>query len=150
MKRHSYSTEIAASPSDVWAALWTISNYEQWTSAFAEGSTVQTNGWAKGSKVLFLDGKGSGMVSIIDDNRHNEYMAFRHIGQIINGKEDTTSEKIKEWAGALESYTLLPTATGTQLIVEIDLHDEWLAYFEKTWPVALENIRRLAENANGS
>ncbi|SDD55235.1 hypothetical protein SAMN05421636_10113 [Pricia antarctica] len=33
-------------------------------------------------------------------------MSFKPLGFIEHGVEDTTSEKVERWAGAMENYTL--------------------------------------------
>lgn len=146
MEKHQFTTTINAPKARVWEVLWGKDTYPAWTSAFAEGSNVETDGWKKGSKVLFTDGKGSGMVAIIEDNRPSDFMSFRHIGMLQDGKEDTESEKVKEWAGAHEDYSLSEDNGKTKLTVSIDLSKEWLEYFQKTWPVALEKVRTMAES----
>jgi uncharacterized protein YndB with AHSA1/START domain len=145
MKTHQFKVNINAPKEKVWQVLWEKSSYEKWTSAFAEGSTVETDGWKKGTKVLFGDGKGSGMVAEVADNIPNEFMSFRHLGEFKDGVEDTTSDKVKEWAGALENYRLTGEGASTELVVEIDVNDEWLAFFEQAWPKALQNIKTQAE-----
>ena len=145
MEKHQFSTTIDAPKQRVWEVLWGKDTYPAWTAAFSEGSQVETDGWKKGTKVLFGDGKGSGMVAIVEDNRPNEFMSFRHIGMLQDGVEDTESEKVKEWAGAHENYTLREENGKTNLTVEMDLGKEWLDYFQKTWPVALDKVRLLAE-----
>lgn len=145
MERRSFATEINSPRERVWEVLWNKDSYSAWTAAFAEGSTVETDGWKKGSKVLFHDGKGSGMVAFIADNRPNEFMSFQHIGMVNDGVEDTTSDKVKDWAGAMENYTLREQDGKTSLVVDIDLSKEWEEYFIKTWPVALEKVKALAE-----
>ena len=105
MEKLHYDIAINATPEKVWKVLWTDQTYREWTSAFSEGSHAKTD-WKEGSKVLFLDGTGQGMVSKIAANRPNEFMSFEHLGEIRDGNEDTTSEKVKEWAGAHENYTL--------------------------------------------
>ena len=96
---------------------------------------------------MFLDGEGSGMVSTIAENRPNEYMSIKHLGEVKNGVEDTTSEKVQAWNGAMENYTLTQTLKGTHLAVELigNIHDEFAHYFEKTWPLALDKLQALAE-----
>ena len=144
MEKYEFKTTINAPREKVWDILWNKENYNQWTSVFAEGSTVETD-WKEGSKVLFLDGKGQGMVSMIAAKRPNEYMSFRHLGFVVNGVEDTQSEKIKEWAGAMENYTLTQDEGKTELIVDIDITDEYKDYFLKAWPLALEKVKEMAE-----
>ena len=64
IKKVYFSTVINASKEKVWNALWDEENYKKWTSPFSEGSCAVSD-WNEGSKILFLDGKGSGMYSII-------------------------------------------------------------------------------------
>lgn len=144
MEKQHFKTNINAPREKVWDILWGDETYKAWTSAFSEGSHVQTD-WKKGSKALFLDGKGSGMVAMIEENIPNEYMSIKHLGEVKDGVEDTTSDKVKEWAGAHENYTLKNVNGATELLVDMDINEEWKSYFEKTWPVALEKVRELAE-----
>ena len=87
MERHQFKTTINAPREKVWRTLWNDETYRQWTSAFAKGSRVETD-WKTGSKVLFLDGKNRGMVSMIAENTPNEVMSFRHLGILKNGIEN--------------------------------------------------------------
>jgi len=54
---------------------------------FAAGSYAKTDNWKEGSKVLFLDGKGQGMVSTVAKNKPNEYMSFKHLGEVKDVKK---------------------------------------------------------------
>src|ERR1700754_2296293 len=141
MEKYQFNITIDAPKERVWEILWGEETYPAWAAAFMEGSSVETDGWKKDSKVLFLDGKGSGMVAIIEDNRTNELMSFKHIGMVSNGVEDTESDKVKEWAGVHENYTLEEADGSTHLRVEMDIGKEWLDYFQKTWPVALDKVK---------
>lgn len=145
MEKYTFTADINAGKERVWEVLWSLDSYSAWTSAFSPDSKVETDGWKKGSKVLFTDGKGSGMVAMVADNRPNEFMSFKHLGMLQDGVEDTSSDKVKEWAGALENYTLQESNGKTRLVVEMDMSEQWAGYFEKTWPVALDKIKSLAE-----
>ena len=145
MEKMNFNIVINATPEKVWKVLWTDDTYRKWTSAFMEGSYAETD-WKKGSKVLFLDGKGAGMVSKIAENRPNEYMSFEHLGEVKDGVEDTSSEKVKGWAGAHENYTLKKVNGKTELSIDMDINDEFKEMFEKIWPVALDNVKKLSEN----
>jgi hypothetical protein len=145
MEKLNFNILINAMPEKVWKVLWTDDTYRKWTSAFSESSSAETD-WKQGSKVLFLDGEGRGMVSRIAENRPNEYMSFEHLGEVNNGIEDTTSEKVKGWAGTHENYTLKKVNGKTELIVDMDITDEFKEMFSKMWPVALDNVKRLSEN----
>ena len=143
-----FNINIEASKEKVWMTLWNDQTYREWTSAFAEGSQAETD-WKKGSRVLFTDGKGSGMVSTIVENKPNEFMSIKHLGTIKNGVEDLDSEENKQWAGALENYTLLESGGKTVLHVELsglDIPKEFEDYFLQTWPKALDKLKALSEN----
>jgi len=144
MKKHEFKTVIDAPREKVWDILWGDETYPAWTSAFSEGSKAETD-WRKGSKVYFTDGQGQGMVALIDEKIPNEYMSFRHVGQLVDGKEDLESEKVKEWAGSMENYTLKDANGKTELVVDIDINDEWVQYFTETWPKALDKLKDMAE-----
>ena len=145
MEKMSFKTVINATPEKIWKVLWDDETYRKWTSAFAEGSTAETD-WKQGSKVLFTDGKGSGMVARIAENRPNEYMSIEHLGEVHNGVEDTTSEKVKQWAGAHENYTLKKAGGKTELIIDMDITEEFKDMFSEMWPKALESVKNLSEN----
>lgn len=145
MEKLKFKTVINAAPEKIWNVLWNDDTYRKWTSAFAEGSYAETD-WKEGSKVLFLDGNGRGMVSRIEKTKPYEYMSIEHLGEVNNGVEDTTSEKVKDWAGAHENYTLKKVNGKTELSVDMDINDEFKEMFAKIWPVALDNIKTLSEN----
>ena len=143
-----FNINIEAPKEKVWKTLWNDQTYREWTSAFAEGSCAETD-WEKGSRVLFTDGKGSGMVSTIVENKPNEFMSIKHLGTIKNGVEDLDSEENKQWAGALENYTLHESGGKTFLHVELsglDIPKEFEDYFLQTWPKALDKLKALSEN----
>ena len=142
MKKKTYSVQIDATPAVVWTTLWSPATYNAWTSVFAEGSSAETD-WKEGSQVIFGDGKGNGMISRIATSRPNEFMSFEHMGVIKDGKK----EPAPEWAGAQENYTLVSKNGRTELNVEIDIDGDMAAYFDKTFPVALDKLKSLAEKA---
>jgi uncharacterized protein YndB with AHSA1/START domain len=144
MERHQFKTTIDASREHVWNVLWGEATYPQWTSAFAEGSNVQTD-WKKGSKVLFTDGKGEGMVSLIDEVIPNQFMSFKHLGMLKNGVEDLESAKKEGWSGAIENYTLKDVKGKTELTIDQDIAESYKDSFLAMWPKALEKLKMLAE-----
>jgi Activator of Hsp90 ATPase homolog 1-like protein len=144
MEKQEFKIAIDAPREKVWNTLWGKTSYPEWTSAFAEGSHVETD-WKKGSKALFLDGKNEGMISTIAENKPNEFMSIKHLGIVKKGVEDLESEKTKEWAGAVENYTLKTVNEKTELTVDMDVTDDFKDYFLKTWPKALDKLKELAE-----
>lgn len=146
-----FDISINAPKENVWNTLWDDRTYRQWTAPFAEGSSAQTD-WQKGSRVLFLDGKGSGMVSVIDENIPNQFMGIKHLGIVKDGVEDFDSDEVKQWAGSYENYTLEEKNGVTHVRVDMggaDISTEFQDYFEKTWPQALQRLKELAEGGRG-
>ena len=144
METKEFKISINAPKEKVWDVLWNDSSYRAWTSVFAEGSHAETD-WKKGSKVLFLDNKGRGMVSVIAEKIPNEFMSFKHLGEVKDGVEDTSSERVSQWAGALENYSLNTVNGKTELTVDMNITDEFRDYFLNTWPRALDKVKELAE-----
>lgn len=144
MQKINFSTKINATKEKVWKILWDNETYRKWTSVFTPGSYAESD-WKEGSKILFLDGNGSGMVSKIETNRPNEFISFKHLGEVKNGVEDTESDKVKGWAGAHENYTLKQVNGITELSVDIDMNDEYKEMFMKIFPKALEQVKILSE-----
>ena len=141
MEKIEFKTTINATAEKVWAVLFGVETYPKWTSVFAEGSTVETD-WKKGSRALFSDGKGDGMVAVIQDNIPNRYMSIKHLGEIKDGKENLN----QDWSESLENYTLEEKDGKTELTIDMDIIEDWKAYFEKIWPKALDKVKELAEN----
>lgn len=141
MEKLKYSITINAPREKVWEILWNDDTYRKWTSAFNEGSHAVTD-WKEGSQVLFLDGDGRGMVSRIARKIPNEYMSFEHLGE-VNGATNTDAAT---WAGAKENYTLTAVNGKTELSMDMDIEEEYKEMFSKMWPIALDNIKKLAES----
>lgn len=144
MEKLHFSSSINAPVQKVWDILWADETYRKWTAAFMEGSYAETD-WQEGSKILFLGPGRSGMVSRIAKKQEPTFMSFEHLGEVKEGVEDTTSEKVKQWAGSHENYTLSEKDGKTNLIVEIDINDEYKEMFEKMWPKALASLKQLCE-----
>lgn len=142
MKRLQFSTTINAPRQAVWKALWDDASFRDWTSVFAEGSHAISD-WNEGSPIRFLAPDGSGMAAVIETKRPNEFMSFRHIAEIKDGKEQPPAE----WSGAHEDYRLEERAGITTLSVDMDAADEYREMFETTFPKALERVKTLAESA---
>ncbi|MES2284132.1 MAG: SRPBCC domain-containing protein [Bacteroidota bacterium] len=145
LKRLTFTTKIKAPKSKVWNVLWDDTTYRQWTSVFSEGSYAVSD-WKEGSKILFLDAKGDGMYSTIAKSIPNEFMSFKHLGEVKNKKEGPFDEISKEWEGAMENYTLKEKDGLTELTVEIEGGDEKdVNFFKDFFPKALEKVKVLSE-----
>lgn len=148
MDKLNFSITINAPKEKVWNTMLGDESYRAWTDVFSPGSHYVGN-WDQGSKILFLapgqNGGMAGMVSRIKENRRHEFISIEHLGMIENGKEDTSSEAVKIWAGAHENYTFKESGGKTQVLVEMDSVKEYEEMFTNTWPQALQKLKILAE-----
>jgi len=101
--------------------------------------------WSEDNEIRFLTEDNDGMISLIDKNRPYEFMSIRHLGYIRQGVEDTESDEVKSWTPAFENYTLKDLCDGTHLTVETDTFNDFVEYFNETWPKALVVVKNMAE-----
>lgn len=144
MKKLNFSIRIKAPKEKVWNILWNDATYRQWTAVFHEGSYAVSD-WEEGSRIHFLGPGGGGMFSMIDKKLPNEFMSFRHLGVVKNGEEQPETEETKNWAGAMENYTLDEKDGYTELIVDMDITEDHEQYFKDAFPKALDTVKKLAE-----
>ncbi len=85
------------------------------------------------------------MVSRIKENRKHDYISIEHLGVVQDGVEDTTSEAVKQWAGSFENYTFKEKNGSTEVLVDMDINDDFKEMFEGMWPKALQKLKELSE-----
>lgn len=146
MKTANFSVEISASAPNVWFALWDDYCYRKWSSVFCEGSYAKTDNWNDGTVVHFLTPSGVGMYSKITESIVNTKMAFTHLGHLKDFVEQPLDEESMSWNGAKEIYTLTEINGITILSIEIDIVDKYTEYFNNILPVALKQIKEIAED----
>lgn len=152
MSKLHYVIEINAPKEKVWDAMLSDQTYREWTGAFHEGSYYE-GGWDKGSSIRFLapdDGKASGLFSKIVENVPYKYISIEHIGEVIDGKENTTSEDAQQWSGTHENYMFSETDGVTTVAVELDgegVSEEIKEMFDDMWPPALQKLKEICERA---
>jgi uncharacterized protein YndB with AHSA1/START domain len=144
-----FSITINAQRAKVWSTMLDDVTYRVWTEAFNAGSHY-VGDWSKGSNILFLGpdpntGSMGGMVSRIAENRLHEFISIEHLGMVNDGKEDTTSDAVKGWAGAHENYAFKEKNGATEVLVDIDITEDLKEMFEGMWPKALQKLKDLAE-----
>ena len=144
MKQLQFSISIQAPKEKVWSVLLDDTTYRLWTNIFCEGSYAVGN-WEEGSKVQFLTPDGRGLSSRVFKHVPNAFISIQHLGAIQDGVEDFDSEETKKWAGALENYSVSEHLGMSELSIEIDVTEDYIPYFEKTWPLALAKVKTLAE-----
>lgn len=151
MQRLQFTSVINAPAQKVYETMLGLkdkSAYEHWTSAFNPTSTYEGT-WDKGSKILFVgvdeNGKKGGMVSEIVAHEPAKFVSIRHYGFLDGDIEVTTGEQVEKWAGGHENYSYQENNGITTVTVDIDTLDEYLDYFNSTYPVALDKLKALSE-----
>ena len=152
MKKLQFKTDIKAPVPKVWNTMLGLedkSTYESWTAEFNPTSTFEGT-WEKGSKILFIgvdeNGEKGGMVSEIAENIPNKFISIRHYGILKGDEEITTGEEIEIWAGGHENYIFEESNGITTVTVELDTTEEYVDYFNQTWPKALNKLKSLFES----
>ena len=146
MKTFHFNKTIDASAQKVWETLWDESTYPQWTKAFnPKGNSFLQSDWKVGGKTLFVDKEGKGMVSTIKSIKEPNEIVFEHLGEISDGVEDTSSEKVKNWAGALEEYQLKENNGTTTVNVRVQFGEEMEDMLTTGFNIGLEELKKLSE-----
>jgi len=136
-----FTVNIKASRNVIWKTLWDEHSYRDWAGVFFEESYAVTDHWKEGSKVHFLAPDQSGIYSLIEKHVLNKTMHFKHIGTVVDGKEQPIDDASRKWTGATEIYTLTEGKDTNTLTVEIDVLDGHLEFMSTTFPKALEKIK---------
>ena len=85
------------------------------------------------------------MVSEIANNIPSKFVSIRHYGILDGDNEITDGPDVEKWAGGLENYTFDEHNGITTVTVETEADDEYLGYFDTTWPKALDKLKELSE-----
>lgn len=144
-----FEIDIHAPVQKVWDTMLAEESYKEWTSVF-EPTSYYEGSWDKGSKMKFLGSGGSGMVSEIAENIPYAFVSIKHLGEIKNGVEDTTSEQVMKWLPAYENYTFTDKGTETLLAVDMEMQSTpeskaMKEMFEGMWPKALLKLKEICE-----
>jgi uncharacterized protein YndB with AHSA1/START domain len=144
-----FETMINAPVAKVWEMMLGAETYKQWTAAF-DPSSYYEGSWEKGSQIKFLGDGGSGMLSEIVENVPAKFISIRHLGEIRNGVEDTTSEAVQKWLPAFENYTFEEREGGTWLQIDMEMQSSeesknMKEMFEGMWPKALLKLKEICE-----
>lgn len=142
MKTVTYTIEINATPERVWHALWDDTNYEAWVLSFGQ-EAMAVSEWTEGSKVHFISPTGDGICSIIRELTPYQLIRFEHQCSIKNNLEITDTEE--SWQGSIESYTLEEINGKTVVHVSLDTLENYVDFFDTTFPKALEVVKKIAE-----
>ena len=141
INRLEFTIDIDAEKSKIWKALWNDGSYRKWANVFFDGSYAVTDNWKENSKVHFLAPDQSGIYSFIEKHIPNKFIEFRHIGNVVKGKEQPLDDEAKKWTGATEISKIEEENDTNLLIVEIDVMDEHLEFMKRKFPKALEVVK---------
>lgn len=151
MQKLEFKTDIRASAQKVYETMLGLRNkntYEFWTAAFNPTSSYEGS-WEKGSKMYFIgvdeNGKKGGMVSLIKENQVGQFVSIQHVGFLDGDVEVTSGEQVEKWAGGHENYLYQEQNGITTVTVELDTIDEYVDYFNNTYPAALSKLKEIAE-----
>lgn len=140
---------IKAPVQKVWDTMLGQESYKEWTSIF-EPTSYYDGSWEKGSKIKFLGASGDGMLSEIAENIPYQFVSIKHLGEIKNGIEDTTSESVVAWMPAFENYSFSSQDGETQLVIDMEMPSSPVTksmkeMFEGMWPKALLKLKEICE-----
>lgn len=154
MQKLQFKKEINASAQKVYETMLGLKDkatYEYWVATFNPTSTYEGS-WDKGSKIRFVgtdeNGNKAGMVSEIVENKPAQFVSIRHYGFLDGDTEVTTGEQVEKWAGGHENYTFEENNGITTVTVDLDTVDEYLDYFNSTYPKAMDKLKEISENKN--
>ena len=139
------SIEINAPKEQVWDVLINDKFTRLWYAEFSEGTYAETD-WTVGGKAVFKDNSQSGIVGEIIANKPNEVLSLEYKGVVKDGKEDYESEEAESVKGGHETYLLSEKNGVTDLSIECDTSDAYLATMEPMWDKALQKIKSLSES----
>jgi hypothetical protein len=141
-----FATLIDAPRRVVWDTMLGSETYRKWTSAFTEGSYFEGS-WDAGRRIHFLAPDGTGLVSEVAENRPYERVSVKHLGELKDGVEDTSSPQVRAWAPSFETYTFAEKNGSTEVQVDLDVAPEWEKDMAAMWPKALAQLKTLCESA---
>lgn len=144
MKTLIFNIEINAYPENIWKKLWDKETYTKWTKPFTEGCYYETESFTVGNEIKFLSPSGDGMLSKISSLKANEFVAFEHLGMIMNG-EKISFKAENENHQCLETYQLVQNENLVTLTTKVDTLEPWEKIMNTAFPQALEIIKKLSE-----
>lgn len=69
----------------------------------------------------------NGAVYELAEHQANHFISIRHLGYVVGGADNTEGGSGRAWAPAYEYSTFQESSTGTTLVVEQDVTDEFEA-----------------------
>ena len=146
--RMHFERMIEAPAMKVYQIMLEDSKYREWTKVFNPASHFKGT-WEMGSRIHFIgtgeNGESGGMVSLVEENIPGEFVSLRHLGILKNGMEIYTCSETESWAGLHENYSFREVDGKTLLLIDTDAIAGFEAYFNETWPKALDILKTFSE-----
>ncbi len=143
-----YEVIIDAPAETVYSLMLGHHTYSEWTSVFNPASRYEGT-WEKDSIIHFIgeDEKGNkgGMVSRIKEHIPNRFVSIEHFGVLQDDMEVTSGPEVEKWAGSLEDYSFEEQNGKTIVKIDVDVADEYITFFNDTWPKALNKLKEICE-----
>ncbi|MFN3342631.1 MAG: hypothetical protein ACK40M_08030 [Flavobacteriales bacterium] len=86
------------------------------------------------------------MVSEIVAHQPAKFVSIRHYGFLEGDNEITTGEQVEKWAGGHENYSFEENNGNTTVTVDLDTIEEYLDYFNNTYPAAMDKLKQISEH----
>jgi len=141
MKEMQFSIEINATKVRVWNTLWQDATFREWAGIIDPGTHL-VGDLKEGNEIQFISGNGYGVTSLVEKLTPGEFLLLRHSADT---QEEGKRERVKEWTGGTERYSLTEKDGVTTLAVEFDVPPELEEYFKINYPKAFERVKELAE-----
>ncbi len=144
MKTIEKEISINALKEKVWDVLLQDEPAHVWYAEFCEGAHAVSD-WQVGSKAIFTDNDGNGLIAKITEHKPTEFISMEYEGELVNGKEEYDTSVAKEIKGGKEVYRLTGNNGTTHLAISGDMDDAMFEPMSAAWERALKKIKALAE-----
>jgi uncharacterized protein YndB with AHSA1/START domain len=148
MEKLQFKIDIKADVDKVFNTMLGQDTFKQWTAVFNPSSSLEGD-WRKGSKMRFIGvnkkGKKEGLVGEVKENIPNKFVSVQYIGLLDGENEITAGPEVDGWVGSYENYAFDKKDGTTTVTVDLDVTYEFIDYFNKTYPKALDKLKEIAE-----
>jgi L-rhamnose mutarotase len=145
MKTLKYSIIINTAIEKVWDTMLNSETYQKWAKAFSPNSQYEGK-WEQGSLMKFFDPNLGGTIASLEEVNLYEHIHAKHIAILSkDGIEDRDRETAKKWIGVTESYRFIEDNGVTELLIDINTHEEFASMFDDSWPGSLQLLKNLCE-----
>ena len=143
MKTLSYSVVLNVPPAQVWELFTNDKKYRQWARAFSENSHYRGE-WQAGRHIIFFDPALGGTTALIEEYKPYQKIRCRHVAIVDKDlTEDRKSKMAHKWIGTIESYTCTQQGDATELLIEIQCHEDFIQMFNEGWAQALKLMEQV-------